>query len=137
MYSRDWSCAVHMSAPRQIEPSSTHGNFTGEGLLTESPREEDSTPVRCFTSPRIFEPLAVRGRRESYSFRPSSPRSTASRPCWRYLSRCDAISSINTSLSCSSSTIGQASPNSCQLSLQDCSPGSAEINSPQKRTACE
>jgi hypothetical protein len=43
------------------------------------PRYPICTPARCFTTPRMFVPVGVIGRRRSYSETPSSFQSTASR----------------------------------------------------------
>src|SRR5215467_12268908 len=72
MYSLDSSGLAHMSAPCQIEPSSIQDMVSGAGRPNDSPRDEYSTPARCFTKPSRFVPVGVIGRRRSYSLKPSS-----------------------------------------------------------------
>src|SRR5690242_18659267 len=47
-------------------------------------------PLRCLTIPSRLVPDGTSGRRASYSERPSSERTTASRPSWRYCRRSSA-----------------------------------------------
>src|SRR5438874_431663 len=78
-YSLDSSGLAHMSAPCQIEPSSTHDNVSGAGRPNDAPRYPYSSPARCFTRPSRFVPVGVIGRRRSYSLRSSSLDSSAAR----------------------------------------------------------
>src|SRR6266536_4117508 len=68
--------------------SSSHGGKgSGYGRSKTSPRYRDSVCVRCLTRPRRLVPVAVRGRRMSYSDSPWSFHNITSRASRRSLCR--------------------------------------------------
>jgi hypothetical protein len=79
--SRDSSAVAHMSAFASPSSSIQGGGFSS-GRSKAWPKYPASTPARCFTRPRRFVPVLTIGRRTSYSDRPSSFQTMASRPVW-------------------------------------------------------
>ncbi len=77
---------LHMSASGSKSSSPHHGNRSGNGRPKTTPKYRASVFERCLTKPRRFVPVAVKGRRTSYSPSPSSFHSIAARTSRR--SRC-------------------------------------------------
>src|SRR5580698_3907538 len=85
--SRVSSSVTHRSVP--LAASSSHrGSGSGNGRPKTSPKYLASQVAECLTKPRRLVPVAVMGRRMSYSESPSSFQTSASRiqrrSSWRY-----------------------------------------------------
>src|ERR1700683_868360 len=84
MRSRDSSGAANIS---DCGSDSSQASWSGQGRPKTSPKYPISPQATCLSRPSRLVPVGTRGRRMSYSDRPSSFHSRASRPRCRYWRR--------------------------------------------------